>query len=69
MSAFYGLVKKHESGPLHLVSGRRLEALCGAFADGNDWAVTMRGLVGKTYIREAKGMCQGCVAVALGKKS
>lgn len=64
---FYGLVKTHESGVLHLVEGRKLEALCGAHARGDGWAVVMRSLVGLPYVREATGTCHGCVAVALGR--
>lgn len=60
----YGLVKKHPAGPLHLVAGRAMEALCGAKANPREgWAVTMRGLITASWaVSEAgsEGICHNC---------
>lgn len=58
---YYGLVKKHMGGPLHLLRGRAEQALCGARRPGDAWAVTMRGIVTAEQALSMDGVCHNCV--------
>jgi hypothetical protein len=64
-SDFYGLVKKHASGPTHLTaSGEQRFALCGARRDGIAWAWVARGLVSASHARLVENVCHNCLQAA-----